>query len=398
MLAIESSFSKIVIKCRDFYVQNRALAPETICSSSVFILLQNELKRNFQILSELVAEKYDGWQADADHPGYLFKRSDSSVVRFPYYLVPVAPNSEKLEKIWRISRSVKTTDDSTICLSGSTVSLSAVPNFSDIDFCEYIDVGDNGENHNPVRNGISENTVDRDGRFFRELKLGRKKYNRKNRNDIVQDQETISPLVYDHSWGKIDYILEEVSELSAERLRICDVTNFMIFYGPTAGSKGKEKTFAHQEALLDASVNIPNDLTDPFQIGRYVYWLIEETENHLGNGNLVKACKRALALSRVGHLGKFSNQISEIALWTSGFIDAELEAISELIAELDPNDRSGKRSLQRSKKLLELEKTRIEVLTDGELQNFEAKASKVLGELLSHLGRRPKMPSEEIAG
>lgn len=375
-----SKLAGLVIVCRDFFVQNRSRSESEVVSSSSYKLLRSDLQKTFLLFSKLVAEGYPGWKVDEDNAGFLFRRADSSVVRFPFYLVPVAPTQAEINSVWAISRRLKSADESVICLSGSMTSISAIKNFSDIDFCEYIAAADENE----ARIKVARKSLDEDGRYFKNLKLGRKRYNRDTREGIIDDAELISPMLGDFSTAKADFIVDYLESSGRDDFRICDASNMMIFLDATGKSEGRSKTFAHQEAILDLSVDIPQDLADPFQLGRYVDWLIGQVKIYLAEGNLAKSCKRALSLARVCHLGKFSDDLTKLSRECVNFIDAEIVAIKELYADLATVGRSEVVArLDKSIQLLELEKQKIWILNHDNPEPFEDRARRIILSLLA---------------
>lgn len=374
-----SKLSGLIIVCRDFFIQNKNKSTADITSSSAYKLLRSDLQRAFLLFSRLVAEGYDGWKVDEDNPGYLFRRADHSVVRFPFYLVPVAPTQADINSVWAISRRVKSADSSVICLSGSLTSVSAIRNFSDIDFCEYITTVDEDD----VRIKMSEKSVDEDGRYFKSLRLGRKKYYRDTRHKIVEDAELIAPSLGDFASAKADFIIDYLASSGRDDFRTCDVSNMMIFVDSSGRSEGRKKTFSHQEAILDLAIEIPQDLADPFQLGRYVDWLISETKHYLADGNFTKSCKRALSLARVCHLGNHSDEISKLSRECVNFIDAEIAAIKEVCADLAMAGRSEVVArLEKTVQLLDLEKQKIRILTSDDREPFEDRARRIISGLV----------------
>jgi hypothetical protein len=89
-------------------------------------------------MSLLQEALFKGWEADTQHPGYLTKCERHFVLRVPFHLLSAFPPGDFLDHIWRISRLVKTDDQSVICISGSSATFEVTKAVTDIDFCEYI--------------------------------------------------------------------------------------------------------------------------------------------------------------------------------------------------------------------------------------------------------------------
>ncbi|UWQ59422.1 hypothetical protein K3722_04655 [Leisingera caerulea] len=391
---MEHELADEILRCWRFFQQNETQSLEKIHSAFTYQSLKDDLSEKFILFAKMVATKYDGWIPDSGSPGYLVKRSSSNFVRFPYYLATIAPRQSEIDAIWAISRLIKTDNASAICLSGSTVSLSAIPNFADIDFCEYVYLHEGEED---IRIKVNAKTEHSAGRYFRKLKVGRKKYFPENISNMLLDLEPILPNSDDFSTGMIDYIVDLEPNSDIQKIRVCDVSNKMIYCNPDGTSSGRKQTFAHQEVVLDELIEPPSNLADPFELGRYVNFLIDQTEGYLESGNPQKACKRALSLSRVCHLSKFSDEISNLAKSNFSFIDSEIKAIKELIgALLESNEENAAERLKVSIELLKVEKSRIKVLLRGKTQNFESDANTIISNLLEHIRTRSRGQVESV--
>ena len=266
-------------------------------------------------------------------------------------------------------------------MAGSTTTLSAIPNFGDIDFCEYVFVAEEDRTIPKVFDKANDTMF----RYCTGIRIGTTEWRPPFKDlDKVRETVLVDPFHELLSTGKADYVIEG-SEYSPG-IRITDVSNIMIFCDMDGDSVGKERTFAMQEVILDNTISVPSDLVDPFEIGRYVDWLASEAEVHLKNGKLNKACKRALSLSRVCGQGSLSEQLISLSQRNTEIIDNEIDAIIECIRVIsmreaaDVGEQVGK--LEKAKGLLELQKKRISLEFDTSQEEIRESIRSVIKALL----------------
>src|SRR5262249_43076794 len=89
-------------------------------------------------MSEIHENHYPGWHADLDHPGYLIRYDPPMTFRAPYHVLPTFPTGEQLAAIWDLSRAIRSSANSVICISGSNVLRRVFDIVADVDFCEYL--------------------------------------------------------------------------------------------------------------------------------------------------------------------------------------------------------------------------------------------------------------------
>jgi hypothetical protein len=73
------------------------------------------------------------------------------------------------------------------------------------------------------------------------------------------------------------------------------------------------KTFAAQEAPLGPIDQLPNQMNDPIEMGRYIDWLVTSIEDLRKQGDMRKCLKRCASLSRVLFVPDITNDIADLA-------------------------------------------------------------------------------------
>jgi hypothetical protein len=293
---------------------------------------------------------FPGWTADRDHPGYLIRPEGPVILRTPFHLVPIFPTEDFLKDVWRISRLVKTSPQSVICVSGSICTTKVTRAVNDIDFCEYI----NFEKPDTV-DRIAVKFARNEDFIFKRLQFNGKTWT--NPLDMPNMKEHLSYIDAQKkslATAKIDYIVKIGS------FRPYEVSNVMIFCDDCWSSAARDRTFAAQEVLLDASIRIPNEICNPFEMGRYAFYLYQQVLDLLKDKKYLKSINRALLLSRIHDILDLTDTIKRFLESRPEVYDHEIEEIDKLIDELDKIDKLAYEAwasdLKAERKLKESEK------------------------------------------
>ena len=194
----------------------------------------------------------------------------------------------------------------------------------DIDFCEYI-TGKPDDVANALMKKMSAN----DNLFFRRIRVGSAKPGKAlGEADIRARLQSMNAGDPELSHAKIDFVGKP------DGMRPSDVSNIIIFCDKDWHSASLRRSFAAQEAHLDPIAVVPNMLCEPFEMGRYVEFLLSEAHAYSAKGDFAKALKRCLSLARLCFLSAISEEITGFITNSPEFLEREVKSIDDLIADL----------------------------------------------------------------
>lgn len=320
MVHLDKNIYSILLLCENFYRSNK-YQDKISKSGTMYNLVKDGLSSYLRGLSIVHEGLYPGWKADLEHPGYLIRLDPPAIMRAPYHIIPAFPSEAALDGIWDLSRRIKTLDNSVICLSGSGAVLKSSILISDFDFCEYIH-GDTTEIARAlVMKGNTENQT-----VFKSLKFNNHTWMETSSDTVENTLKTIDPAIRTLSSAKIDFLAK------ARGFRPCEVSNLIIFCDEEFESASLEKTFSTQEAQIDASTTVPNNICEPFEIGRYMYWLRIQVDYYIKKGNYVKALKRLISLSRFCFIHEISESITKYISKSPECLKSEFETLEQILS------------------------------------------------------------------
>lgn len=310
---------RVIASCLSLYVSHRTSAP-VMSDETMVMAIRRGLRHFFEGLVTIHESLYPGWEADKKHPGYLVRVDYPATVRAPYHLVPAFPTEDALNGIWQLSRKIRAAEDSLLCLSGSAAVLKSSVIIGDFDFCEYVRVSSEG-----IASSLLSKATYTEPVVLKKIRLGGLSWSGSYPELEVHDAvASLDPSDADRSHGKIDFFGK------ARGFRPGEISNMLIFCSDDLVSAARQKTFALQEAHIDATVFVPSELDDPYEMGRYVYWLRGNAKEYLKAGNYPKSLKRCLSLARVCFLSDLADDISSYIETSPEFLKRELDEVAEL--------------------------------------------------------------------
>lgn len=320
---IDRSPTKVIKLCYDFFCQNAQEQLDQLYLSKRYALLKGALSHYLRLNSALQQSVFTEWFIDEEYPGFLIKLIGSSAVIAPYFIVPAFPDEIVLDKVSRIAEKIRLSSTSVICLSGSGAVYKSAISISDLDYLEYAKLSNTS-----IKVRLS--AILSDDAFY--LMSVTSKGNRIKPNTTQWESQiknsTINPFGID----------PHDSDAAAIKLDLIDrniwshpipVSNLIIFCNDDWYSAAMEKTFAAQEAILGLPLYNPNELQDPFNLGRYVYFLMGQIRTLYNNRLYTKAIKRCLSLSRLFFMHNISSQISSYIESSSAFKIEEINSLKK---------------------------------------------------------------------
>lgn len=335
-------------------------------------------------MAQVHAGEYPDWKVDKAHPGYLIRFEPPALVRVPYHVLPTFPTGDALRVMWELSRSIRSSDTSIICLSGSNVLKRLFEVVGDVDFLEYLDVSDGYS-----FDGIVRNLDGGEKLICLRLALGERRWTYPWKADKPTPQffkKTVNSDSDLYSSMKFDYVGE------VQSIGIAEVTNLVIAIDKQGKSASMSKTFAAQEAPLVPIESLPNQMGEPVEMGRYIHWLLQSIKDYRGKGNMRKCLKRCASLSRVLFAADITNRIADIAMRSTVLLDHKLNELASLKAKLSnvPDKKAvtllGILDANMTRLKGELETLGGKPDADG-LKTFNDSVAKVADDLLSLLGQ-----------
>lgn len=342
-----------IIGCYRYYIHNKS--NETVLKSgTMYKLVKESLSNTLYGLCISYEGLYEGWRADADHPGYMIKLDQPNAVRAPVHLIPIFPSTTKLREIWAIANLVRLGTTSTICLSGSNALGSALTTINDVDFCEYLRAKpDNIERMILANAGASQALCAKlnagsDGTWLWPTPT--------ELTDIIEAIDRLNPNESANASCKADFLC------MAESSGAWEVSSKGIMCDAHGHSAALAQTFSAQEAPLEMSSWIPTQFVEPIEMGRYVSWLGEQVEQLRMNGHYVKALKRGLSLTRVTFLAGFTDQILALFQDSTAGEEDEIDAMRALLERHRDIERPGvAAALRVVQKQIELKEAQLEL-------------------------------------
>jgi hypothetical protein len=365
--------------CEEYYLTNASRARKR---GDAYKRMQKALTAILQSMAVVHAALYPGYEADKDHPGYLIKFEPPVFFRVPYHVLPTFPTGDELETLWQVSRAIRSGDRSLISLSGSNVMRRIFDIVGDIDFCEYFPVND--------VDGFDKIAANMDGNgriACLKLAFAGKKWrypwgtDRPTKAVFAKMVDSSDP---DRSTMKVDYVGD------VDRLGVTEITNLIIAVDESWNSAGFAKTFAAQEAPLVPIDLLPNQMNDPFEMGRYINWLTNSIEELRDEGDMRKCLKRCAALSRVLFVPEIADDIAKLVSTSTILLSQKEGELAKLSAMLKPlkDARSLRLSAlieQQLKGLADTLAKRGGIPDAIARQRFDDEAGRIVKRLLSYV-------------
>lgn len=326
MRSLDSSISKIFAFCRDYYLAN---AHQKLRRGELYKNARRTLKNTLQAMAALHEELYKhlGYSVDTDHPGYLVKFDPPKFLRVPYHVLPAFPSGAELDALWDLSRKIRSSDHSTISISGSNVLRKLFNLVGDIDFCEYLPLRDA---HGFARIVANMNGDDRT--ICLKVAVGNQAWSYpwdKGTLTAAYLTENVDSTKKEKSTLKMDYVGE------VDSFGVTEVSNLIIAVGLDGKSAGFERTFAAQEVPLIPVDWLPNQMNDPLEMGRYIDWLVSAIVALRDEDDTRKCMKRCASLSRVLFLPEITDEIASLVDGHESILLVhQLKALDELCQEL----------------------------------------------------------------
>ncbi len=320
----DTSPMDLLLMCRDYYLASSAGFPTR--STAILDKLQKSLTGVLGAMSSLHQHLYPGWEADPEIPGYLVKVDPPMSMRVPYHILPVFPTGDALNELWLLSRALRSTSSSAICLSGSNAVRALFDIVNDVDFCEYVPISAPRVEHNFFR------TVDGDD-YFQCLRIasgvGRWDFPwGAKRPDPDVLFSSLDPQRENFATCKFDLVAQRSKE------EIMEVSNLVIACDAEGRSAAIQRTFAAQEATLGSLDWVPNNFGNVIEMGRYIDWLLTQMRKYFAAGDHAKCLKRCGSISRVLFLPDVTKRIIGLAKRTSALQRNKVASLQALRVRL----------------------------------------------------------------
>ena len=377
---IDRALATVFRGCEEYYLTNAA-RPRPV-RGDAFKRMQKTLTAVLQPMAVLHAALYPGYEADQDHPGYLVRYEPPIFFRVPYHVLPTFPTGGELDALWQVSRIIRSGDRSVISLSGSNVMRKVFDIVGDVDFCEYFPVND--------IDGFSKIASNMDGNdsvACLRLAFAGSKWRYpwgSDRPTKEHFKKTMDSSNVERSTMKAHYVGE------VDHLGVAEITNLIIAIDENLNSASIAQTFAAQEVPLVAIDSLPNQMNDPFEMGRYVNWLTNSIEQLSSKGDMPKCLKRCASLSRILFVPQVTDSIANLARTSSVLLSDKIRKLATISATLKPltDDRSRRLAGSIDRQLKELEAT---LTTQGghpdvlARKRFGDEAGRIIQQLLGYV-------------
>jgi hypothetical protein len=293
----DPNISRLFHQCYDFFKRNPR---GDFVATKQYTLVKDALVRTLRALADTYAVYYGGWASDEQNPGYLVSAIGGISCTVPVHLVPLFPSVLHLQKLIELSQILRVSERSILCLSGSNAIVTALEHVDDVDFCEYIPIKDNDFAHCDFFRYQKSHNILAVG-----LRVGTQKWN-SFANAVAQESICNSVRIESEtdSVGKMDFVL--IDELDGAT----EVSNILLFCNSSFQGPATRQSFAAQEAPIDTFEPPPNELSSPYQIGRYIDFLDRQIGHLLQGKNTLKALKRSMSLSRIIFAAETTDRIS----------------------------------------------------------------------------------------
>jgi hypothetical protein len=277
-------------------------------------------------MSLLHQHLYSGWEADPDMPGYLIKVDPPMSLRVPFHILPVFPTGEALNDLWNLSRTLRSTSSSALCLSGSNAVRALFDIVNDVDFCEYVPITAPPLEHNFGR------TIGGDS-SYQCLRVASGGGNWRfpwgsTPPDPHSLFSSLDPSSEKFATCKFDLVAQRTNEV------VMEVSNLVIACDAEGKSAAMQRTFAAQEAALGSLDWAPNNFGSVMEMGRYINWLLLQMKQYFAAGDHAKCLKRCGSISRVLFLPDVTKRIIGIAKKTSALQRNKVASLEALRTQL----------------------------------------------------------------
>jgi hypothetical protein len=370
---LDKPLNGTLLACLEYYRVNPD--PRTR-RTQLYNTLKTSLSDFLSGMAQVQRTNYSGWEIDNEHPGYLIKVEGSMVARVPYHVLPTFPTDVALQAAWYLSRAVRSADDSIICLSGSNV----LRRIFEIVGDEYLKLP--GKN---TRTKLDSNLQGNDDLVCLRVAVGADKWEYPWRPGKVTGSilaRKLNPNSDENCKMKFDYAG------AVDTIGVTDISNIIVAIDKAGNSLGLKKTFPPQEAPLGAIDVLPNQMADPWEMGRYIEWLVDSILSYRDSGDMCKCLKRCASLSRVLFLPDVTDRIVKLARQTRVLLERRIDDLGELETNLSALTDD------RSKKLLSALRTQLDQMRRGlrsgggpttvfEKRRFAAEVKKIVRLLLS---------------
>jgi hypothetical protein len=299
---LHQSLASLFIACREYYLTNSGRRKSK--RGQMYRELRKALTATMKAMASLHACNYPGYVADKDHVGYLIRYDPPLLFRIPYHVLPSFPTGKELTALWQLSREVRSGKSSVIAISGSNVLRKIFEVVEDIDFCEYLSVKDEAGYSKVIANTTGNKRIACVRLAFGGLKWEYPWGDNKPTEAFFKEEVDISDV--SRSTIKADYIGD------VDCFGVTEITNLIIATDENGYSAGLEKTFAAQEVPLVPIDRLPNQMNDPFEMGRYIAWLADTIVMLSKMGDTRKCLKRCASLSRVIFAADITDKIANL--------------------------------------------------------------------------------------
>jgi hypothetical protein len=354
----DPNVSRLFHQCYDFFKKH----PEgDFIATKQYALVRDAVIKTLRALAETYAVYYGGWAPDRRNPGYLVSAIGGISCAVPVHLVPLFPSALHLQQLIDLSQMLRVSERSILCLSGSNAIVTALEHADDIDFCEYIPIKENDFAHcNFFRYQKSRNIL------AVGLRVGKQKWN-SFANDVSEESICNAVRIESEidSVGKMEFVL--VDGLYGP----IEVSNILLFCDPTFQGPATRQSFAAQEAPIDTFEPPPNELSSPYQIGRYIDFLDKQIGRCFQENNTLKALKRSMSLSRIIFAAEMTDRISGLLKRSNLATISEIEKHTRLSLKVDTlrgklGDHMATKIADKLKKKILLLQAKLDIYGDDE--------------------------------
>lgn len=313
-----AQFARVGATCIRLYLQTRDSQPWSSELTVAVEKLAATLGEIWGALAIIYARRAPAWRVDSDAPGYLIRSIDEADLRLPYHLAADFPKSDDfVTALARLALSLRCTNQSAVCISGSTTFWDALEFVADVDFCEYV----------PRREDADDAALAADFEKARALRAaGLVCLRGSARGKDGSELDVPADLTRGFVRAKLDFLALLAGD-------VIEATNVVLAVNPSdPNDPSFARSFAQQEAPIGDWV--PRSLLDPLSIGQYAHWLREEVASKLGK-DPIKAAKRALSLARIAGYDARANELIEGLGQCPELVETALKARRELEEEVN---------------------------------------------------------------
>jgi hypothetical protein len=375
-LSLDKALNVLLVTCLDYFRSNRDQKKK----GQFYKKLRPPLSEWLSGMAKTHAGMYPGWTADKAYAGYLIRFDAPMMLRVPYHVLPTFPSGSALMAAWTLSRAIRSSDDSTICLSGSNVLREVFDVVGDVDFFEYLKIP-----RDDSSSKLDANVQGTDELLCLRVALGSQKWEFPWKSGKPTGKvllAMLNPKSEDYSTMKFYYAGV------VPTIGVSEISNMIVVVDSFGNSAGLRKTFAPQEVPLVPIDYLPNQMADPWEMGRYIDWLLESIIAYRKVDDMCKCLKRSASLSRVLYLSDVTGAIAKLAQQARVLLDRRIGEMRELDTKLSKltDDRSTKLVSALREQLVRLRKELKErggPPGSAEKRTFRTEASRIAELLLS---------------